>query len=132
MKNFKRYKIQLIACAAMSVMAAAAAFIGGLVCDEMTAVAVKLYCVVHPAAIVVAIALETLFLVSPVMMAETTPDVFFRCGTETSMIAAVLCGIVIITTERQEELVATITMPYILLTLTAFVIGLAATRAMKK
>lgn len=132
MKNFKRYKSQLIACAAMSVMAVAAAFIGGLVCDEMTAVAVKLYCVVHPAAIVVAIALETLFLVSPVMMAETTPDVFFRCGTETSMIAAVLCGIVIITTERQEELIATITMPYILLTLTTFVICLAATRAMKK
>ena len=132
MKNFKRYKIQLIVCAAMSVMAVAAALVSGLVCDEMTAVTVKLYCVVHPAAIVVAIALETLFLVSPVMMAETTPDVFFRCGTETSMIAAVLCGIVIITTERQEELVATITMPYILLTLTAFVIGLAATRAMKK
>lgn len=132
MENFKRYKIQLIACAAMSVMAAAAAFIGGLVCDEMTAVAVKLYCVVHPAAIVVAIALETLFLVSPVMMAETTPDVFFRCGTETSMIAAVLCGIVIITTERQEELIATIIMPYILLTLTAFVVCLTATRAMKK
>ena len=132
MKNFKRYKIQLIVCAAMSVMAVAAALVSGLVCDEMTAVAVKLYCVVHPAAIVVAIALETLFLVSPVMMAETTPEIFFRCGTETSIIAAALCEIVIITTERQEELVATITMPYILLTLTAFVIGLAATRAMKK
>ena len=132
MENFKRYKIQLIACAAMSVMAVAAALVSGLVCDEMTAVTVKLYCVVHPAAIVVAIALETLFLVSPVMMAETTPEIFFRCGTETSIIAAALCEIVIITTERQEELVATITMPYILLTLTAFVIGLAATRAMKK
>ena len=127
MENFKHYKIQLIACAAMSVMAVAAAFIGGLVCDEMTAVAVKLYCVVHPAAIVVAIALET-----PVMMAETNPDVFFRCGIETSMIAAALCEIIVITTERQEELVATITMPYILLTLTAFVVCLAATRAMKK
>lgn len=132
MKNFKRYKIQLIVCAAMSVMAAAAAFIGGLVCDEMTAVAVKLYCVVHPAAIVVAIALETLFLVSPVMMAETNPDVFFRCGTETSIIAAAFCEIVIITTERQEELIATITMLYILLTLTAFVVCLTATRVIKK
>lgn len=132
MKNFKCYKIQLIACAVMSVMAVAAAFIGGLVCDEMTAVTVKLYCVVHPAAIVVVIALETLFLVSPVMMAETTPEIFFRCGTETSIIAAALCEIVIITTERQEELVATITMPYILLTLTAFVVCSAVTRAMKK
>lgn len=130
MKNLKHYKFQLITCAAMSVLAVAAALISGLVCDERTTTAVRIYCVVHPATIMAAIALETLFLVSPVMMDETDPDIFFRCGTETSVLAAIICGIVIITTERQTELVATITMPYIILTLIAFAIGLAATRIM--
>ena len=130
MKNLKRFKIQLIICAAMGVLAVAAALISGLFCDERTTTAVRIYCVIHPAAIVVAIALETLFLVSPLMMDDTKPETFFYCGTETSVIATAICGIVIITTERQTELVASIIMPYIILTLIAFAIGLATTRIM--